>query len=102
MSPETIASLCIDVACDYFGVTRQAMLSRARPAALCWPRHVAMTVAYELTALSTNRLAFIFHRVDHVTILHAQRVVAGVVDVKQRAQVEFVRARILQQSRKAV
>lgn len=101
MSPETLASLCIDVACDYFGVTRQAMLSRARPAALCWPRHVAMTVAYEITSLSTMQLAKIFHRKDHVTILHAHRVVTSNVDVNRWIEYKMVSARILKHSRKA-
>lgn len=75
MSPQTIANVCIDVACDYFQVTREAIMGRSRPANLCWPRHVAMSLAYELSGLSTNALKVIFNRGDHATILHAQRVV---------------------------
>lgn len=101
MSPETIASLCIDVTADYFGVTRKAILSRARPAMLCWPRHVAMTVAYELTTLSTPRIAFIFNRADHATILHAQRVVRGAIDIHRRSDVEAVRGAVLMRSKAA-
>lgn len=101
MSPETIASLCIDVACKYFDVTRADMLSRARTARLCWPRHVAMTVAWELSGLSTNQLAAIFHRANHVTILHAHRVVTGNVDVNRWMEYQTVSARVLAHSRKA-
>jgi chromosomal replication initiator protein len=101
MSLETIASLCIDVACQYFNVTRADMLSRARPARLCWPRHVAMTVAWELTGLSTIRLATIFNRKDHVTVLHAHRVVVGVVDVRRKLEYQRVEALIRAKAQKA-
>lgn len=101
MSPETLASLCIDVACDYFKVTRQAMLSRARPAALCWPRHVAMTAAWELSGLSTTKLAPIFNRKDHVTLLHAHRVVTSNIDVRRKIDYARVIGRVVNQSRKA-
>lgn len=101
MSPETIASLCIDVACDYFDITRKEMLSRARPARLCWPRHVAMTVAWELSGLSSNQLKTIFNRKDHVTVLHAHRVVTGNVDMRRRIEYQAVSARVLKHCRKA-
>lgn len=101
MSPETIASPCIDVAADYFGVTRKAILSRARPAKLCWPRHVAMTVAWELSGLSTTKLATIFNRKDHVTVLHAHKVVMANVDVRRRINYDTVCAIVLAKSRKA-
>lgn len=100
MSPETIASLCIDVAADYFGVTRQAILSRARPAKLCWPRHVAMTAAWELSGLSTTKLAPIFNRKDHVTVIHAHKVVTANVDFHRRINYEAVCATVLTKSRK--
>ena len=98
MSPETIASLCIDVAADYFAVTRAQILSRARPAWLCWPRHVAMTAAWTLTGLSTTRLASIFKRKDHVTLLHAHRVVTSNVDVRRKADYEKVVATVLKKA----
>lgn len=101
MSPETIAHLCIDVACEYFGVTRAAMLSRARPARLCWPRHVAMTVAWELSGLSSNQLKTIFNRKDHVTVLHAHRVVTGNVDVRRKIDYSKVVGRVVNHFRKA-
>lgn len=101
MSPETIASLSIDAAVDHFGVTRAAILSRARPAWLCWPRHVAMTAAWTLSGLSTTKLASIFNRKDHVTLLHAHRVVVGAVDVRKRSDYARVKAMVLEQSQKA-
>lgn len=101
MSPETIASLCIDVAAVYFGVTRAEILSRARPARLCWPRHVAMTAAWELSGLSTTKLAPIFNRKDHVTVLNAHKVVTANIDVRRRTHYDTVCAIVLAQSRKA-
>lgn len=100
-SPETIASLCIDVACEYFDVTRADILSRARPASLCWPRHVAMTVAWELSGLSSNQLAAIFNRKDHVTILHAHRVVTSDVDIRRRNDHAVIDHRVRMQLPKA-
>lgn len=101
MSPETIASLCIDVAADYFSVTREEILSRARPARLCWPRHVAMTAAWELSGLSTTKLAPIFNRKDHVTVLHAHRVVTSNVDCHRRINYDAVCFIVKEKSRKA-
>jgi chromosomal replication initiator protein len=101
MSPETIANLCIDVAADYFAVTRAQLLSRARPAWLCWPRHVAMILAYDITGLSTTQVAAIFNRRNHVTILHAYWTVRERLNLEERRQLEAVRTLVNAKSKKA-
>lgn len=63
------------VVCQQFNLSLERLLSKQRAAGVVWPRQIAMALAYELSHLSTTRLADLFHIKDHGTILHAcQRV----------------------------
>ena len=51
------------------------MVSRKRPAAIAFPRQIAMYLARELTGLSYQELGSAFGGRDHGTIMHACRAI---------------------------
>jgi chromosomal replication initiation ATPase DnaA len=57
--------------CEYYNLPLERMLSEQRPEGIVWPRQIAMSLAYELSHLSTTDLAPLFNRRDHGTILNA-------------------------------
>src|SRR5215216_1060020 len=81
-----------DAVCSTLGVSRAAMLSPSRTAAVSRARQIAMYLTRELTELSLVDIARDFGR-DHTTILHATRAVsaragedAGVSDTIHRVR----------------
>ena len=59
------------IVCEHYGVSAKDVLGEGRQAHICRARQVAMSLSRELLGLSTPRLAVIFHRIDHGTILNA-------------------------------
>ena len=59
------------VVAKHFYIPLERMLSKQRPAHVVWPRQIAMSIAYELSHLSTTQIAPLFNCKDHGTILHA-------------------------------
>jgi chromosomal replication initiator protein len=61
------------LACKYFGLTSDELLSSSRVARVAWPRQVAMYLARELTDDSLPTIGRHFGGRDHTTVLHAWR-----------------------------
>ncbi|MBB5987408.1 helix-turn-helix domain-containing protein [Sphingobium lignivorans] len=78
------------------GVTVEALRSDDKHAALCWPRHVAMWLARELTSKSLVQIARQFGRADHTTVRNAiLRVERGrEADADVRTETDELRHRI--------
>lgn len=55
---------------EYFGLTKESILSKNRHAKLVEPRHIAMYLIKKKTSLSDGEVAKFFNR-DRTTILHA-------------------------------
>lgn len=90
---------CIqDVVAEEFHLTRKYLLSERRPAAVVWPRHIAMSLSYEMSGFSTNALATMFNRKDHVIILYAVKRVRDEerYDKSRAKDVAHIRRRVLQ------
>jgi chromosomal replication initiator protein len=66
---EISADLIIDETAEYFGLTRDDLLSKSRSRPLTTARHMAMYLQREFTGLSLIRIADCFNR-DHTTALH--------------------------------
>lgn len=54
-----------------FSVTREDILGKSRRAEHTLPRHIAMTLAQELTGLNKSSIARFFQRSDHSVVIHA-------------------------------
>lgn len=67
-----VVDLCIKHTCELLETNATALLGPSRAAKLVDKRHIAMTVAYELSGLGTAPLARIFKRKCHTSILYAQ------------------------------
>lgn len=64
----------IRTACEIYGVTVEEMTGRARGRVyISMPRQRAMYVAREMTGLSYPRIARLFNRLDHTTVMNACR-----------------------------
>lgn len=59
--------------CRHYQVTRYDMLSKRRPANVCWPRQIAMYLAKTMTLKSYPHIGREFGGKDHTTIIHAVR-----------------------------
>lgn len=83
----------IDVVCRQFEVTREELLSRARPERIVWPRQIAMALAYELTGLNGVAVAHHFRR-THGNVCHAAKTVRGIESAPSlhATQIQRVRA----------
>lgn len=95
-SNELIEDRIIQIVCDYFGIRRDVLLSKARPERIAWPRQIAMTLIYENTEFSTNEVKRIFGKKDHGTICYAKTI------VEQRGKDCIRDARAISAIRKAV
>jgi chromosomal replication initiator protein len=58
---------------EAFGVSREALLSSNRAAAVAWPRQIAMYLARELTEQTLPAIGRAFGNRNHTTVLHAYR-----------------------------
>lgn len=54
-----------------FSVSREDLLGKSRRTEHTLPRHIAMTLAQELTGLNKSAIARFFHRSDHSVVIHA-------------------------------
>jgi chromosomal replication initiation ATPase DnaA len=57
--------------CREFGLTRDELLSDAKPVCFAYPRFFAMALSRSLTDASLPVIARAFNRRDHTTVLHA-------------------------------
>lgn len=85
-----------NIVCEEFDLRLEYLNSDKRIASLCWPRHIAMSLAYEYSGVSSKKLAPLFNRDDHATILHACEVVRNRVgsDKGMARDVNRIRERI--------
>jgi chromosomal replication initiator protein len=60
---------------EIYDIRLADMVSRKRPAAIAFPRQVAMYLARELTNLSYQEIGTAFGGRDHGTIMHACRTI---------------------------
>ena len=67
------AELIQNIVSMEFNISKDTLLGTRRLAQWTWPRHVAMSLAYQMTGLSTQELATLFNRDNHVSILYAVR-----------------------------
>lgn len=82
--------------CEEFNLRLAYLNSDRRIASLCWPRHIAMALSYEYSGVSSKKLAPLFNRDDHATILHAVKTVRSSVATNKlrAADVQRIRERI--------
>ena len=73
-------------AADYFGVRIADLTGKGRSRSIARPRQLAMALAKELTEHSLPEIGDAFGNRDHTTVLHACRVIRGLVasDAKMR------------------
>lgn len=86
------AQLIQRVACEFYGVARNEMLSGRRSIEAVHPRQVAMYLARVMTLKSFPEIGKVFGR-DHTTILHGSRKIEQrlAVDAALRDEVEQIR-----------
>ncbi|MFP7707951.1 chromosomal replication initiator protein DnaA [Trueperella sp. LYQ141] len=96
------AALIMAQTASYFNVTIDDLKSPARTRTLTQPRHIAMYLCREMTDLSLPKIAEVFDRRDHTTVLNAIRKIDGVMAEKQTIfnQVTELMARIKQSAKK--
>ncbi|MDO5025220.1 MAG: chromosomal replication initiator protein DnaA [Trueperella sp.] len=70
-SIEITAGLIMAQTASYFDVTIEDLRSPNRTRTITQPRHMAMYLCKELTDLSLPKIADIFNRRDHSTVIHA-------------------------------
>ena len=67
------AEAIIAVCCEYFGVSRDEMISKSRTRHITHARQIAQYLCRELTTMSLPKLGEVFGGRDHTTVLHAER-----------------------------
>ena len=69
IAAETIIAVC----CEYFGVSRDEIVSKSRTRHITHARQIAQYLCRELTTMSLPKLGEVFGGRDHTTVLHAER-----------------------------
>lgn len=90
-----IVEMAQALVCEQLHIQPSHLISQRRFGRLAWARHVAMALSYESSGLSTPRVAELFNRKDHGTVLHAVkhvRLAERLYPVK-RAEVQTLRKR---------
>ena len=87
---EATAKVTIDriqkAVADYYDLRIADMSSRRRPAAIAFPRQVAMYLSRELTSCSLVEIGEAFGGRDHGTVIHACRKVKQVIQTDERVR----------------
>jgi len=63
-----ISEVIIVVICQHFHLSREELLSKARPHHIAWPRQIGMALLYESENLTQQQVADVFGRGDHATV----------------------------------
>lgn len=72
--------------CQQFNLRASTLMSRSREMHIAWPRQIAMCLSYQLCGISTTKVAKLFNRGDHGTVLHAVHAVQNRCDVDRSAR----------------
>jgi len=67
---------------SHFGMSEMTLLSPRRDRKIVRPRQIAMFLCKELTPRSYTEIALFFRDCDHTTVLHAVRLIGGLVEAK--------------------
>lgn len=89
---ELIARI-VTAVCAAFGVAEEALISKARPERLAWPRQIAMSLCYQPPAVSLNDVGSHFGGRDHSTVLHAVQRVKARCETDPKSLAEFERVK---------
>tara|TARA_R110000772_G_scaffold173326_2_gene285278 strand:- start:1500 stop:1895 length:396 start_codon:yes stop_codon:yes gene_type:complete len=57
--------------CECFDLDREDLSGKSKQQPLAWHRAIAMALTYEMTPLSLSKVARIYGRADHGTVIHA-------------------------------
>lgn len=68
-----IATAIIHCICDKYSLTNKEILSNTRTNRIAHPRMMAMALIRRHTTFSTPKIAKIFRKKDHGTVLHATK-----------------------------
>lgn len=81
---------------EYFKVTRDELMSRAKPSEIVWPRQVCQYLLFDVMKVSLNSIARTF-KVQHKSIVNNVRVVKSRLETKQKPfcdQVEYLKSKL--------
>ena len=86
----------VDAVCSYYNISRDAIMSSTRSREISDPRQVAMYLCRELTHLSLPRIAQVFRKKDHTTVMHACDKISSAIeeDEKLRQAVQSIKRHI--------
>ncbi len=83
---------------QHFRLTVPQMMSQTRAEHIVWPRQIAIMISRECTACSLERLAGLFRKKEHGTIINAVQKVHGRCDVQPatKALVDKIKSLVLE------
>lgn len=73
----------VNKTCEYFGLTREELMSNTRRRDVALPRQVAIYACRYLTELTLSAIGIYFHK-KHSTVLYACNTVEALMDVDKR------------------
>ncbi|MDO4225237.1 MAG: chromosomal replication initiator protein DnaA [Bergeyella zoohelcum] len=75
-----------EVVCEYFGISREQLLSKTRKREVALPRQLAMYFSKELTNSTYSKIGKEMGGKDHSTVMHACNTIGDVVNVDKEIQ----------------
>lgn len=69
--------------CDYFGITREELMSDTRKRDVALPRQIAIYSSRYMTGLTFSAIGRVFHK-KHSTVLYTCDVVEALIDIDER------------------
>lgn len=72
-SVKITASIIMAQTAAYYDISMESLTAPTRSRSVTMPRHIAMYLCREMTDLSLPKIAEIFHRRDHTTVINAVR-----------------------------
>ncbi len=70
--------------CEYFGITRESLLSKSRKRQIVQARQIAMYVSRNLLSVSLNTIGSELGGKDHATVMHACSTVADLISTDRQ------------------
>jgi chromosomal replication initiator protein len=84
------ASLVLSAVCEFFQVPKEELISKSRRGELAFIRQLAMYAVREMTGETWKRIAQVFGRDDHTTVMYAHQQISQKVgsdpDIKKKVQ----------------
>lgn len=81
---EVSLDFIVQVVCEYYGITREQILSRSKKQEVAIPRQIAMYLATKYTKRTMASIGKYFGKRDHTTVVYAKKTISQQIEIDRK------------------